>query len=318
MIYFAHEPGPNIAVSKEVVFTKGAPGDLEMKTRMMLNTFIGVALISGCGGVKFSTGTLPAGNNSNSSNPVVNPGGGCQLKNLNRPVKVMFVVDTSGSNNSSTTDDGTVGCTSSNQNCAPATDPLKTFRSGSITSFFNTFKAKTNFSWGFEVFSGTIAQPYISTNGQSATFGNASAMASAITQFNSETDNNGTPYLAALSEAHSAIASDPDLNSTNPYLPLYFIVFMSDGYPTDALSGSNPVVVDTGALNSSISSILSLAPGRITFSSIYYGTINDPNAAGTLQGMATVGQGQFVNVNTGSTSSIVINDLITVPVGQCQ
>ncbi|PWU19425.1 MAG: hypothetical protein C5B49_05775 [Bdellovibrio sp.] len=61
-----------------------------------------------------------------------------------------------------------------------------------------------------------------------------------------------------------------------------------------------------------------MAPGRITLSTVYHGTINDPTAAATLQAMASFGQGQFANVDTGSISSISVNDLIKVPVGSCQ
>jgi len=307
---------------------------LNIQTLLIFLTATGVVagLLAGCSN-KVAFNALPQGAD-NSGSSVTDPGsgggsgpgsgsgtvpppasGGCKLENVNRPVKVMFVVDTSGSNVSPTMDDGTVACTLTT-GCAPATDPMKTFRSGSITTFFNEYQAKTNFSWGFEVFQGETAQSYI-TSGSNASFGNGTSMQSAITDFNAESDADATPYLAALDNVQAAISTDPDLNSATPALPLYFIVFMSDGYPTDALSSDDPVTVDINALDSAISSIVALAPGRVTLSSVYYGTINDPNAAATLENMASIGKGQFVNVDTGSTSSIVIDDLITVPVGDC-
>ncbi|PWU14061.1 MAG: hypothetical protein C5B49_13790 [Bdellovibrio sp.] len=150
------------------------------------------------------------------------------------------------------------------------------------------------------------------------TFGNATAMTAALNQFAKSQDGGDTPYLAALSGVQGALASDPGLYQMGPTAPLYFVVFMSDGYPTDAVSGQSPVVVDQAALQRAISSILAMAPGRITLSTVYYGTINDPTAAATLQTMANAGQGQFANVDTGSISSISVNDLIKVPVGKCQ
>ena len=243
--------------------------------------------------------------------------GGCQIQNLTRPVKIMFAVDTSGSNVSSTMDEGTIACLSPFQNCFPATDPQKVFRGGSISNFFSALQGKTNFSWGFETFSGTSAQSYIPAGGQAPGFGDATAMQAAINQFADETDADATPYLAALNNIQTAVAQDPDLNSEGVATPLYLIVFMSDGFPTDALSSENPVTVNMSAIQNAISGISALAPGRVTLSTIYYGTINDPTAASTLQSMATAGNGQFVNVDTSSTSSITIDDVISVPVGQC-
>lgn len=217
------------------------------------------------------------------------------------PVKVLFVVDTSGSN--SLAYNGAKG-----GNYVPATDPHKKFRGGSISEFFEKYKDKPNFSWGFEIFSRNYVLSYIGQN-TNAIFGNARAMEGAIDAFAMEQDRGMTPYLKALEGIRVAIANDSDLHSKAEYPPLYYVVFMSDGYPTDS----------TGAqVNSAIEDIISLDPARISLSTIYYGTQNDPEAAGTLQNMASSGGGQFVNFDMNSNETIDIQDLIGLPTTTCQ
>jgi hypothetical protein len=268
-----------------------------------------IVLFQNCNKVSFSN--MPAaGDVAVNGQGDISGGGHCNLFTLTVPVKILFVVDTSGSNNHQSTDEGTAYCNpSASQVCAPATDPNKTFRSGSISAFFNVYQTKNNFSWGLEAFSNDQISNY--TTG----FENAQGMASSITFFNSETDNGDTPYILALNAARNYIANDPDLNSTAVHPPLYNIIFMSDGYPTDALN--NDGSVDMTEVDQAIAQIVALSPTRISLNAAYYGTIDDPVAANTLQSMATAGAGQFVNVDTSSTSSISISDLITIPEGQC-
>ncbi|PWU14694.1 MAG: hypothetical protein C5B49_12725 [Bdellovibrio sp.] len=251
--------------------------------------------------------------------------GTCTLQDVTIPVRVMFAVDASGSNRLPTVDQGTEICSDSDYltdgnplHCSPPTDPQKTFRRNSITQFFNSYQGKTNFSWGFEIFAGDSLRPLITADGRWPNFGNSAAMVAAIRRFSGNTDQGGTPYLAALAGIKQAIENDPGLPQTGAAAPVYFVVFMSDGYPSDAINGTSPVTVDLAALKSAITGILALAPARITLSTVYYGTINDPVAASTLQTMAKAGLGQFANVDTGSISSISVNDLIKVPVGDCK
>ena len=290
---------------------------------------LGVAILSGCSSnMNFSGQVLDAKqnnvsppSNTTSGTPVITPPSTstpvptCQLQSVTVPVKILFVVDTSGSNNISTTNNGTLSC-GLFQTCAPPTDPDKSLRGGSIANFFSQYSAKTNFSWGFEVFSNGGGQAYITSGSkQSPSFSNASAMQSAINQFNNESDGGDTPYIAALSMAQSTLASDPGINSTAVNAPLYYVIFLSDGYPTDAVNSDG--TVNQAQVDKSISQLVSLAPGRVFVSTVYYGTINDPVASGLLQSMSQVGHGQFLNVDTSTTSTININDLITVPSSQC-
>lgn len=138
-------------------------------------------------------------------------------------------------------------------------------------------------------------------------------MNTALQQFQNTYDNGSTPYLMALNSVYNTIASDPDLQSTGSNAPLYYVIFLSDGYPTDALNSDGSV--NQGTITNSITHLLSLAPSRIVLSSVYYGTINDNAAASTIQNMANSGHGDFINVDTATTSTINIDNLIQAPCG---
>ena len=137
----------------------------------------------------------------------------------------------------------------------------------------------------------------------------------AIAAFNSETDGGDTPYLGALQLAYQTIAADPDLQTTGSSAPVYFILFLSDGYPTDAVNPDGSTNI--AAISQSVNAITRLASGKIKLSTAYYGTINDANAARTLSQMAATGNGVFVNVDTSSTSSIDLSSLFQTQSGAC-
>jgi len=230
----------------------------------------------------------------------------CSQDFAKMPIKVLFVVDTSGSNSFAYRGSKNGTCVGS-LGCVPATDPNKKFRSGSIREFFEKYKDKTNFSWGFETFSGNDVQFYIGRN-MNDIFGDAQAMESAIDLFNHEYDRGKTPYLKAMEALRAAVSNDYTTNFKVEYPPLYYIVFMSDGYPTD----STPAEI-----NAEVEDVIALDASRISLSTIYYGTQNDPGAAWTLQNMASTGGGEFVNFDTNSHDTISIQDLIGLPTTTC-
>jgi hypothetical protein len=99
--------------------------------------------------------------------------------------------------------------------------------------------------------------------------------------------------------------NDPDLNST---LPVYSVVFLTATPPNDfnILNGDGPVI-------SAIQHLLALAPGRISFNSVYYGSVNAAVSA-RLAAMAGVGNGKFLDTNTSAAgTSFKINNAIAVP-----
>ncbi len=221
-------------------------------------------------------------------------GGTCDtdLGTTKKATKMLFIVDESGSNQ------GSAGCTLG-PNC---TDANKTMRAGSISRFFTHYGNRANFSWAFETFQDTKATPLIQSGGMPV-FSDATAMQNAITAFKAGTDAGGTPYMAALNTATQTIANDPDLNSTID--PQYIVVFMSDGQPDASDAGST--------LLSQVNTIMNLHPGRVTVSTVYYGT-GDATAAGLLQSMAQIGHGNFLNTSVNPTGlDFEISDLVNIP-----
>jgi Mg-chelatase subunit ChlD len=230
----------------------------------------------------------------------------CSREIIAQPIKVLFVVDTSGSNFFSYNKTPGNKC-DRQRGCVPATDPSKTFRSSSISRFFEKYKEKPNFSWSFETFSKDSVRSLVSENGSGA-FGQPEAMQSAISYFTSQPDRGDTPYLNALKKVRETLSVDPDIQSKVDYPPLYYVVFMSDGYPTDS---------NISQIDSEVRNIVALNPTQVNFSTIYYGTRNDPAAASILKSMSVMGQGQFINVDTTTTETIAIQDLIKLPTTLC-
>ncbi len=205
-----------------------------------------------------------------------------QLQNATIPIKLLFVVDTSGSNAGSS-----------------GTDNNKVVRGQSIQEFFNTYKVKTNFSWDMTVFSDSTSSPLIA-----GFTTNTATMQGAINNFLAITDNGNTPYVAALDLAYQHIANDTLRTPQTKWV----VVFLSDGLP-------NPEVA-LSTLQAKVSTIVGLVPGQVSFNTVYYGTA-DATAAGRLQSMATSGGGKFLNTNN-SGRSFPIQDVIQVPGTICQ
>lgn len=224
--------------------------------------------------------------------PTITPPVTCtnELHSLQTPLKVLFVVDMSGSNALSS-------------GSLPATDPNKTFRGGALQNFLAEYGAKTNFSWGFLAFNANTITPLVKV-GQSL-FGSAADMTSGLLAFQSKEDVGNTPYQLAINQASVAITSDPDFSPDVKYA----VLFMSDGIP------SQPYSVDD--LKNGVKGMLNLSPKQISFNTIYYGESNY-EASALMQQLAITGQGKFLNVNASSGATIAISDVITIPGVVCK
>lgn len=221
------------------------------------------------------------------------------LSTTNIMTKMLFIVDMSGSNQSST------NCTLSSS----CTDPGKKVRAGSLQAFFNDYGQRSNFQWSFSTFKVSSATALINAGSPwSPIFGPATSMQNAINTFSVMEDSGGTPYMAALNQATTAISFDPDLNSAAK--PQYLVVFMSDGQPSDT---SNYDLI-----RSTVKKIVNLAPGRITFNAVYYGPSNNV-ATNLMQSMALEGSGKFLNTNTDPAGlKFKITDAISLPITTCK
>lgn len=210
------------------------------------------------------------------------PPGQCypELQALTRNIKVLFVVDASGSNV---------------QN--EATDPDKNFRKGSMQRFFNLFRNKSNFHWGLvtfqEAYYPRVTKSYIGNSNNQASFtSNANTMASALGAFNMSTDDGRTPYKSALSFAENIIKNDADISVSSP--TAYVVVFVSDGLLTDYSDGT-----DQAALLADVQKIQQLKPGLVSFNTVFYG-LNDSAglvAKQRLQNMAAMGNGAYFDAS---------------------
>ncbi len=115
-------------------------------------------------------------------------------------------------------------------------------------------------------------------------------MQQALDRFALETDYADTPYGLALDDATTAISRDPDRNSA--LNPQYYVILISDGFPTDLKTKT--------AAAERVMQVLGAAPSQVTLSTIFYG---DQSMAASkaaqllLISMAQIGAGQFANVN---------------------
>lgn len=216
------------------------------------------------------------------------------LRTSTVPVKVVFSVDISGSNVDHRDKYGIEH---------PGNDIGKVRRGGAIESFFNSYGGRSNFSWAFLTFN--FENSFSLIGGETAPrFSNsASQMSSAIRNFYGLVDADGTPYEAALGRIYQTIQNDSGRSGDTKYV----VVFISDGRP-------DPDVA-TSTLINQIREIQALAPGQVSFNTIYYGVAN-ADAQNRLATMASAGGGAYLNASDGRVFSI--DDAIQVPGANCQ
>lgn len=198
--------------------------------------------------------------------------------------KFLFVIDKSGSN--------------------LQTDANNQKRADNIERFWLSHSNNQFIKWGYIMFQGSAAIPYI-TNGQNARSAGFSsdpeAMRNAIRRQRNDPDQNETPYHSALLISKRAIEEDrrdhPDEDST------YIVFFISDGYPTDYGQQEPP----GPEAFKDVDNLMEAAPGRVTFSTAYYGP-PDPAAANGLRVMSEHGKGKFIDTN--QTNDFKFEDLI--------
>jgi len=263
-----------------------------------------MTVVAACSPVNFSTVDNNSGTGVAQATPT--PAPGCSIETVYRQTKIMFVVDASGSNNDPS--GGVYNNINGINTWFPNSDPAKTFRGGAINDFFSNYQHKTNFDWSFVTFQGSSAHAYIGSDSNPQFSTNASDMRNAINAFYGASDSGQTPYAAGLSMATRAIQNDPDLNSANQ--PNYYVIFLSDGFPTDYTDMYGNF--KTAQMQSDVGALRAAAPGRVTLSTIYYAASGQqiPVAVSDLKAMASAGGGQFASVNTSNTT-FKIDDVIS-------
>lgn len=211
----------------------------------------------------------------------------------NKIVKVLFVVDTSGSN------EGESGTTPS--------DPQKRWRSASITNFLNRYSSHPNFYYGLTTFQGTSSRAHIKVDGVAGFSNDMAVVQSGYESFMATPDTGNTPYKAALNLAKSLISADLAANAAQK--AYYVMIMISDGQATDYRSPSE-IIADASAIKS-------LAPDQISLNSVYYYSKTlDVSQTYYLKNISTVGEGAFITAN--SNQVLNIDDVVKVPSSGCQ
>jgi hypothetical protein len=199
--------------------------------------------------------------------------------------KIMFIVDKSGSNST--------------------TDPQGLRRNGNIQAFFNQHQNEQFTEWSLIEFGINTNQALaLITDGNqaSARFGTATEMQTAINTMSNAADSGCTPYIAALTLAQSAIRNDQARDSSSA--KTYSLFFLSDGLPTDLVSGgcsNDPQPVTNSPTDPyiiAVKNVLNTAPESLHFHTAYYSPPAEfkPNVGAGLEYMATVGNGKYISL----------------------
>lgn len=218
---------------------------------------------------------------------------GCTASSTARPLRILVMVDNSGST------DGT--------------DPNQNYRVQTLRNFLATYGSHANLSYGFGYFD-DAAYLYDAGSGTfrahdaPVPFGSAIEIGSALDVYHGSIPPSGsTAYGEAFSALSAAVTRDESAGNSQDYA----VVFMSDGQPTDIDS-------DVGArLSALVTNLRTKASANgtshLTVSTVYFGSGSDSTSIRNLRTMAAEGGGQFVDTNHLDQGGLAIDDLVTIP-----
>jgi hypothetical protein len=285
------------------------------------------------GGGNGSTGGNPSGNPtpgpSGTATPSPTPTPTCGIINVSRPLRILIMVDDSGSTNTN----GTPG----SQGYYVGTDPDDFYRTKTVNTFLTNYGSKTNLTYSFGYFdkssyiynfaSGSFnLNPAMSGNATNQVFGASTDESTALTAFdNLAKDYGGTSYHPPISALQQVITNDMATSTGAGYV----VVFMSDGMNYDGGSSYNASITaaqNQAATQGWVTSLIQAATpagqatSSATFNTVYFGppastAQTNADAIANLKGMATAGGGVFVDTNT--TTQLSIDNLLTIPVTSC-
>jgi hypothetical protein len=189
--------------------------------------------------------------------------------------KILFIVDQSGSNQT--------------------TDNDKAVRAGSMRLILNRYFTDTFFKWGFATFSeGAAARTFDPVTGREG-FTDSGTVMSEVDVFVAEPHKSDTPYLAALDKAMAMIRND--LEGSTDEDSVYNVFFMSDGAPTDNVGAGNRQEL----IYAKVRDLVNIDTGRIFLNTIYYTPNPTEGTREILRAMAEDhGRGRFTNTTDGS------------------
>ncbi|WP_413288678.1 VWA domain-containing protein [Bdellovibrio sp. HCB337] len=221
------------------------------------------------------------------------------MVNSTKTTKILFLIDTSGSN--------------AGNNGAAGTDMGKTWRLATINSFINAYASKPNFQFGFATFQETSAKALLESNNHGIFTNNMTEINQAIQALKDTEDQGNTPYDAALSIVKDMISYDQVRNPSKEVG--YVVIMVSDGSPTNK-SYTNEATGMT-ALTNDVKAINNVAVGQISVNTVYLYNQSVPSASqkSYLQKIASVGHGAFIEAS--SQQIIQISDTVQVPTTTC-
>ena len=289
---------------------------------------------------------------------------------LSVPLRIIVAIDVTGStgfNRFATEhpDDGPY-------NYTKGSDNDQAFRQRSVNELVDSLSPLSNITYNMQYFrdaynvgwrkapNAPIAKSLINvgSNDQSPTFGTALDMKAAMKEFLTKQEDGGTEYFAPLNLIRKSIENDAGFASGQQN---YAVVFMTDGQPTERLKPDKDGVIqhvpwkaetDEPELLAAIGDLVALAPGHISFGTVFFNDITpeerarqiaqqiedqrladekaghtlkhgpiydpvDPLAPALLQKMAEVGLGQFADANEKGADNIKLNNVLTVPSAIC-
>lgn len=222
------------------------------------------------------------------------------LINSTKNVKVLFLIDTSGSNASN--------------NGAAGTDVGKTWRLNTINSFISAYGNKPNFEFAFAYFQGTKADTLLkNSSGQGIFSKDMSAINQAVMDLKNIKDEGNTPYDAALSIVRNIIHYDQMVTATKD--AGYVVVMVSDGTPTNTSYTDNKNGMTN--LTNDVNAILAEAPKQISLNTVFLYNQAVPTASqkSYLQKISSLGSGAFIEASSNQT--LQISDTVQVPKTVC-
>ncbi len=243
---------------------------------------------------------------------------------ITTPVKVLFLIDKTGSNaDDSNTPAPNDGTDSTKAWRLSAINDLRNHLSLDIFSFNMTlFRGNhTNINDGHRYggAGGEVTKSLI--NGFS---NDPSVIDAAVNEFAADPDKGKTPYQAALAKARDIIAEDIQYDTVSQYS----VVMVTDGFPDPNLvtrPGGNPNNGADADIDASIdmargfvSEIVDINPARVNVNTVYYYGQGRRHsyAANILTGMADEGKGAFIEASSNNTT-IDFKNVIRVPLNSC-
>lgn len=229
-----------------------------------------------------------------------------KLEYVTKPVKIMFLVDRSGSN-------VVHYDAATNKDVPGGTDNDKVWRTAVIKQVLEKYGKNPSISYGLISFNHVSATPHIkSPSGEAIFTNNMAEVYAGFNDFLQKPDESTTPYQEALFAARSAIQQDIAAAPVGSEKAAYSVVMLSDGIPSSVAYKNNPQAVIPDA-----QSIMDLSPGMVRLNAVFYSNETvDLNAQKFLKNISTTGQGIFLVANTNE--PFVLNNLVEYAKETCE